>query len=124
GFFEKGEYIWKGHSQEIKALSFHFDQKHLDLYVQTPIFGKEFGVNLNILPFDHFQTVVEAFEMIDGEVIDPQNQALLAKGSLLGPDGITISRMQGNLFGFEFEFLPIPNSQDAFSLGFIGNIAL
>lgn len=121
GSFEKGLYFWRDEQYQIENLHFSLDPNHLSVSLITPMMNREFTIHCKIVPFDYFETNIEAYEMREGEIIDPHSPSFIMDCKLKGPDGLSISKIEGNLLGVDFEFLPMPNMQDQFSMIFIGS---
>jgi len=121
GLLDKGSYQWMDKEYEIEVLSFNLDKQYLKISLQTPFMDRDFTLNCKIQPNKFFETNLEAFEMKEGSIIDPMKPSLLMDCKLKGPDGFSIAKIEGNVFGVDFAFLPIANMQDSFSMSFIGN---
>jgi hypothetical protein len=111
GHFGEGNYVWKGKEVFIKEAKWFYDKKRFDIDVTLPFLGSEFTVHSKIYPGDTGQMIIEGFEK------GVEGRALYVECSLFDVDGLSIQKIQGNLFGLEFEFLPINKMEDFLFLG-------
>jgi hypothetical protein len=111
GYFGEGTYVWKGQEVFIKEAKWFYDKNRLDFDVTFPFLGSEFTVHSKIYPGDTGPMIIEGFEK------GVEERALYIECSLFDVDGLSIQKMQGNLFGLEFEFLPINKMEDFLFLG-------
>ncbi len=124
GMLQEGTYTWKGNPYEVHGFSFQYDKNHLDLYLQTPVLEREFGCNFKIIPHGNFETVIEAFEIVNEEVIGSEKQALYVECLLNTPEGLSVQKIEGNLFGLEFSFLPESKMEEEYLLTFLGSVKI
>jgi hypothetical protein len=111
GFFGEGTYTWKGKEGYVKEVKWFYDKSHFDIDLVTALFGSEFDFHAKVYPDDLGLLIVEGFEK--GNV----GRALYAECCLFDTDGFSIQKIQGNLFGLDFQFLPTNKMEDWIFLG-------
>jgi hypothetical protein len=124
GMLQEGIYRWRENTYDVHGLSFQYDKNHLDLYLQVPVFEREFGCNFKIIPHGNFETVVEAFEIVNEELLGSEKEVLYIECLLNTPEGLSIQKIEGNLFGLEFSFLPETKMEEEYLLTFLGSVKI
>ncbi len=111
GLFGEGTYTWKGREGYIKELKWFYDKNHFDVDVATALFGSEFELHAKVYPDDMGLLIVEGFEK--GNL----DRALYAECCLFDKEGFSIQKVEGNVFGLDFQFLPTNKMEDWIFLG-------
>lgn len=118
GFIDKGKYLIQNQVYELYGCNFAYDQKYLDISLSMPIWDKKFGIHARIQSDPCFHTQIIAFDEERKE--EKEKDHLLMECRLKGPDGLSIQKIEGDLFGFSFHFLPLSKMQDDVNMIFLG----
>ena len=109
--FGPGNYVWKGKEIFLKEMRWFYDKNHLDIDTVLPFWGSEFTIHAKVYPDDMGLAIIEGFEK------DVEERALYIECRLLDPEGLSIQKFQGNLFGLDFQFLPKNKMEEWVFLG-------
>jgi hypothetical protein len=111
GSVSDGNYIFKGKEICLKDLRFFSDTNHMDISVVAPILNSQFRIHAKVYPDDMGLTLIEGFE----EGVD--ERVFYADLKLFSENGPMVQKIEGNLFGLNFEFLPINKMDEWVFLG-------
>lgn len=111
GVLNEGEYVWKGRQLFLKETKWFYDKNHLNVDVTLPFWGSEFSIQTKTYLDDEGRTIIEGVEKGGKET------ALYVECRLLDPEGLSIQKLQGNLFGLEFQFLKANKMEEWTFLG-------
>ncbi|MBM3193623.1 MAG: hypothetical protein FJZ59_05270 [Chlamydiae bacterium] len=128
GVFGEGKYSWKGEEVFIHQAKCSYDKNRVDFEVTLPLLGSELNLHARVYPGDARSMIIEGFEKgVEGRVlyaecllIDEVDDSINSFSNSL-KRSCHIQKMQGNLFGLDFEFLPINKMEDFL---FIGDIKI
>ncbi|MBS0586359.1 MAG: hypothetical protein JSR76_08740 [Verrucomicrobia bacterium] len=121
GFLEKGSYLWQAKKVPLEYMTFEYDQKRLDLYIHTSLFGEELGIEVNSLPQSDFLTTVKAFPIVKGEM-QKGKEAILLECKGASRETFVIEKWEGSLFGCDYNFLPNASSKEKGALTFLASV--
>ncbi len=115
GAFGEGTYVWKEKEVYLKELRFFYDKSHFDIDAELPFCGSDFTIHAKVYPGIACPLIIEGFEKgIEG-------RSFYAECRLFDPDGFSIQKIQGNLFGIDFQFLAANKMDD---LNFLGDLSI
>ena len=106
GAFGKGTYLWKGHEMFLKELRWFYDKSHFDIDAEVPFCGFDFTIHAKVYPSISCPVIIEGFQR------GVEDRLLYAECQLFDPKGISIQKIQGNLFGVDFQFLEASKMDD------------
>ncbi len=107
GMLPKGIYQWCGTNYNLEAVNFLLNERIAELSGGLNVLDKDFGVNVRIHPYNQFDTVIEVIQLASDEnVNEGSKQALYVECKLKDEEGISIDKIDGDLFGFDFHFVP------------------
>lgn len=128
GRFGEGNYTWKGQEVYLHEAKCFYDKNRFDFEVTLPLLGSEFNFHARIYPGDTGCMMIQGFEKgVEGRVFYAEcllfNENEESSKTVSAPlkRSLHIQKIQGNLFGLDFEFLPINKMEDFL---FIGDIKI
>ncbi len=117
--FDDGNYIFEEKEFSINKMSFKYDQKKIDVSLQIPFMQKNFYVNCTVCMRDFFYSHIEIFDLVD-----PKKNTLVIDCKFSSDGCLIVDKVEGSLFGLEFNFFPIADVHNDNYVKFIGNIKI
>lgn len=122
GTLPGGVYAYRDYTHKIDSVNFRYDQKNLSVEALIPLFGQQMKMAMFMKTSGEWDTQIQAFQTVDGEVINPDSRVLFVDLNLQSPDGLLVKNCEGSLFGLDFAFRPRPKLQGHRYVKLIGGI--
>ena len=126
GVLPKGRYHWNGKKYDLADINFHFSERLAEISGGIDLLGKNFGVHIKSYPYNQFDTIVEVLQLeVDEESVRGEKQALYVECKLKDEDGLSLQKIEGNIYGLNFNFVPkIETGFQGEGSSFLGSVKL
>jgi hypothetical protein len=111
GALNDGVYQVKGRDLNLSDLRFYFDKSQMDLSCALKLPDTCIQFHAKVYPDDLGLTIIEGYELSNDE------RVFYAEAKLFTEYGPSIQKIEGNLFGLQFEFLPMNKMDEWVLLG-------
>lgn len=107
GVLPKGIYHYKNRPYDLDEVNFHVNEQTIEAFGTLNYLTKRFGFHVKTHPYSQYDTVIEAVALADEDEKTPlSKKALHIECKLNDEEGVTIEKVEGDLFGLDFHFVP------------------
>lgn len=125
GVLPRGTYHYDGKPYDLEETHFHFNDRSWEMIGGLTYFGEPFGFNVRVHPVNQYDTVIDVVHVDAKGEGQASKSALYAECRLRDEEGLSIQKIEGDLLGVKFHFMPqIDYSGCGDARAFLGNIKL